>query len=130
MQGTSTSAGPAQLKLGQQLREARLRARLKPKDLARRAKVSVAAVYNCERPDSGGRMRTLLKLARALGCKVRIPDLAAMAKNHGHTDTTLAEKAQIAFDTVRSLLARPSSGNVRSLEKLCAALGQSLQLVF
>jgi DNA-binding Xre family transcriptional regulator len=75
-------------------------------------------------------MRTLLKLARALGCKVRIPDLAAAAKEHGHTDTTLAEKAQIAFDTVRSLLARPSSGNVRSLEKLCAALDQPLQLVF
>jgi hypothetical protein len=36
----------------------------------------------------------------------------------------LADKAQIAFDTVRSLLARPSGGNVRSLEKLCAALGQ------
>ena len=119
-----------QLTLGQQLREARLRARLKPKDLARKAKVSVAAVYNCERPDGGGRTRTLLKLARALGCKVRIPDLAAMAKNHGHTDTTLAEKAQIAFDTVRSLLARPLSGNVRSLEKLCAAIGQPLQLVF
>jgi hypothetical protein len=42
----------------------------------------------------------------------------------------LADKAQIAFDTVRSLLARPSGGNVRSLEKLCAALGQPLRLVF
>ena len=90
----------------------------------------MAAVYNCERADGGGRTRTLLKLARALGCKVRIPDLAAVAKDHGHTETTLAEQAQIAFDTVRSLLARPSSGNVRSLEKLCAALGQPLQLVF
>src|ERR1700687_5628496 len=119
-----------QLTLGRQLREARLRAQLKPKDLARKAKVSVAAVYNCERGDGGGRVRTLLKLARALGCKVRIPDLAAVAKERGHTETTLAEAAQIAFDTVRSLLARPSSGNVRSLEKLCAALGQPLQLVF
>jgi transcriptional regulator with XRE-family HTH domain len=117
------------LTLGRQLREARLRARLKPKDLARKAKVSVAAVYNCERPDSGGRTRTLLKLARALGCKVRIADLAAAARDHGHTETTLAEAAEIAFDTVRSLLARPSSGNVRSLEKLCAALGQPLHLV-
>ena len=119
-----------QLTLGQQLREARLRARLKPKDLARQAKVGVAAVYNCERPDSGGRTRTLLKLARALGCKVRIPDLAAVAEDRGLSETTLADKAQVAFDTVRSLLARPSSGNVRSLEKLCAALGQPLQLVF
>jgi hypothetical protein len=74
-------------------------------------------------------MRTLLKLAKALGCKVRIPDLAAAAQDQGHTETTLADKAQIAFDTVRSLLARPSSGNVRSLEKLCAALGEPLQLV-
>ena len=118
------------LTLGQQLREARLRARLRPKDLARKAKVSVAAVYNCERYDSGGRTRTLLQLARALGCKVRIPDLAAVAKNKGLSETTLADKAQIAFDTVRSLLARPSSGNVRSLEKLCVALDQPLQLVF
>ena len=75
-------------------------------------------------------MRTLLRLAKALGCKVRIPDLAAAAKDQGHTETTLADKAQIAFDTVRSLLARPSSGNVRSLEKLCAALGQTVLLVF
>jgi hypothetical protein len=70
------------------------------------------------------------KLARALGCKVRIPDLAAAAKEHDHTESTLAEKAQIAFDTVRPLLAHPPGGNVRSLEKLCVALGQPLQLVF
>jgi transcriptional regulator with XRE-family HTH domain len=118
-----------QLTLGQQLRQARIQAGLKPKDLARRAKLSVAAVYNCERYDRGGRMRTLLKLARALGCKVRIPDLATAATDQGHTETTLAEAAQIAFDTVRSLLARPSRGNVKSLEKLFGALGQSLQLV-
>jgi transcriptional regulator with XRE-family HTH domain len=117
------------LPLGRQLREARLRAGLKPKDVARMAELSVAAVYNCERADRGGRMRTLMKLAQALGCKVRIPDLAA-AKDQGRTETTLAEKAKVAFDTVRTLLARPLSGNVRSLEKLCAALGQPLQLVF
>jgi DNA-binding XRE family transcriptional regulator len=116
--------------LGRQLREARLRAGLKPKELARKAGLSVAAVYNCERADRGGRMRTLLRLAKVLGCKVRIPDLAAAAKDQGHTETTLADKAQIAFDTVRSLLARPSSGNVRSLEKLCVALGQTVLLVF
>jgi DNA-binding Xre family transcriptional regulator len=74
-------------------------------------------------------MRTLLKLARALGCKVRVPDLAAVAVERGHTETTLAEAAEIAFDTVRSLLARPSSGNVQTLEKLCAALGQPISLV-
>src|SRR5438067_10186914 len=107
-----------QLTLGQQLREARLRSRLKPKELAQKAKLSVAAVYNCERPDGGGRVRTLLRLARSLGCKVRIPDLATAAKDQGHTETMLADKAQVAFDTVRSLLAHPSSGNVRSLEKL------------
>ena len=124
MQSTNKS-----LTLGQQLREARLRARLKPKNLARKAKLSVAAVYNCKRHDSGGRTRTLLKLARALGCKVRIPDLAAVARDHGHSETTLADAAQIAVDTARGLLARPLSGNVRSLEKVCAALGQRLQLV-
>jgi len=75
-------------------------------------------------------MRTLLKLARALGCKVRMPDLAALAKQRGYSETTLAEKAQIAFDTAKSLLARPLSGNVRSLEKLCTALDEPLQLVF
>jgi DNA-binding XRE family transcriptional regulator len=115
--------------LGRQLREARLRAQIKPKDLARKAGLSVAAVYNCERADRGGRMRTLIRLAQALGCTVRIPDLAAVVTDQGHTETTLAEKAQVAFDTVRSVLARPSSGNVRSLEKLCTALGQPLQLV-
>ena len=72
----------------------------------------------------------LLKLARALGCKVRIPDLAAAAKELSHTETALVDEAQIAFDTVRSLLSRPSSGNLRSLEKLCAALGQPVLLVF
>ena len=56
-------------------------------------------------------------------------DLAAAAANQGYTETTLADKAEIAFDTVRSLLTRPSNANVRSLEKLCAALGQPLQLV-
>lgn len=118
------------LPLGRQLREARLRVQVKPKDLARKAGLSVAAVYNCERFDRGGRTRTLLRLAQALGCKVRIPDLAAVAAEQGHTETTLAEKAQVAFDTVRSLLMRPSGGNVRSLEKLCAALGQPILLVF
>ena len=61
---------------------------------------------------------------------MRIPDLTAAAKEHGHTETTLAEAAQITFDTVRSLLARPSRGNVPSLEKLCVALGQPILLVF
>lgn len=58
-----------QLSLGQQLREARLRAQLDPKELAERAGVSVAAVYNCERIDRGGRVKTLIKLAEALGLR-------------------------------------------------------------
>ena len=107
------------LSLGQQLRAARLGSGLKPKDVARRAKLSVAAVYNCERFDRGGRMRTLLRLAKALSPQQR--------QDQGHTETTLAEKAQIAFDTVWRV---HPSGNVRSLEKLCAALGQPLRLVF
>lgn len=115
------------LSLGQQLREARLCARLKPKDLARKANVSVAAIYNCER--AGGRTRTLMKLARALGLKLRIPDLAALAKERGVTEAKMAEKAKIAFDTVRGLLERPLAGAVRSLEKLCGALGHRVQLV-
>ena len=45
------------LSLGRQLREARVRARLKPKDLARKAGVSLAALYNCERADRGGRTK-------------------------------------------------------------------------
>jgi Helix-turn-helix domain len=44
----------ASLTLGRQLREARLSARLKLRDLARKVKVSVNAVYNCERHDRGG----------------------------------------------------------------------------
>ena len=118
------------LSLGRQLREARLCARLKPKELARKANVSLAAIYNCERADRGGRTRTLMKLARALGLKLRIPDLAALAKERGLTQVKLAGSAGIAFDTVRGLLARPSAGNVRSLEKLCAALDQPVMLVF
>jgi transcriptional regulator with XRE-family HTH domain len=66
---TVTSTHSA-LSLGQQLRAARLRAGMKPKDVARMAKLSAAAVYNCERADRGGRMRTLIKLVQALGCKV------------------------------------------------------------
>jgi len=54
------------LSLGQQLRAARLGSGLKPKDVARRAKLRVAAVYNCDRFDRRGRMRTLLRLAKAL----------------------------------------------------------------
>jgi DNA-binding Xre family transcriptional regulator len=102
---------------------------MKPKELAFKAKVSVAAVYNCERADRGGRTRTLVKLARTLGLKLRVPDLAALAKERELSVTKLAERAQVAFDTVRGLLARPLAGNVKTLEKLCSALGQPLRLV-
>jgi hypothetical protein len=70
-----------------------------------------------------------MKLAKALGLKLRIPDLATLTKELGFTEAKLAGAAQIAFDTVRGLLVRPLSGNVRSLEKLCAALGEPVLLV-
>jgi len=89
----------------------------------------MAAVYNCERPESGGRTRTLLKLAKALGLKLRVPDLATLAKDRGLTEARLAEMAQVAFDTVRALLVRPLCGNVKPLEKICFALGHPIILV-
>ena len=117
------------LPIGRQLREARLSARLKIKELAHKAKVSMAAVYNCERHESGGRTRTLLRLAKVLGLKLRIPDVAALMKARGLTEAKLAEKAEVAFGTVRALLAQPLSGNVKPLEKICAALGHPITLV-
>ena len=50
-------------------------------------------------------------------------------KARGLTEAKLAEKAQVAFDTVRGLLARPLAGNVKTLEKLCSALGEPIHLV-
>jgi DNA-binding Xre family transcriptional regulator len=91
------------------------------------AKVSPASVYSIER--WSGRTRTLITLAKALGLTLRLPDLRALAADRGFTDVRLADAAGLAFDSVRSLLARPLSGNVKSLEKLCAALGCRPQLV-
>ena len=79
------------LPLGRQLREARVRARLKPKDLARKAGVSLAALYNCERADRGGRTKTLIALALALGLSLRIPDLPALSAEQGLREAKLAE---------------------------------------
>lgn len=115
--------------LGRQLREARRSARLNAQELARRAGLSPAAVYNVERRDRGGRTRTLMKLASALGLTLRIPDLVALSKQRGLSEAKLAELAKIAFDTVRSVLSNPLSGNVRSFEKVCAALDHPLDLV-
>ena len=115
--------------LGQQLREARLRAGLRPKDLAEKANVSLAAVYNCERMDRGGRVKTLMRLAAALGLKLRVPDLATTSIKIGLSATKLALITGLAFDTVRSLLARPDSGNTRSLERLARALSERVMLV-
>ena len=70
-----------------------------------------------------------MKLANALGLKLRVPDLLGLAKERGISETELAEMAAVAFDAVRALLVRPLAGNVRSLEKICAALGQSILLV-
>jgi transcriptional regulator with XRE-family HTH domain len=117
------------LPLGRQLREARRCARLNAKELATKAGLSPAAVYNVERRDRGGRTRTLIKLAKALGLKLRIPDLAALASERGLTEAKLAVMASIAFDTVRSILSNPLSGNVRSFERLCEALNYSAVLV-
>ena len=117
------------LTLGQQLREARLRAGLKPKELARKAKLSLAAVYNCERCDRGGRVRTLILLAKALGLRLRIPDLKGICDRRGLTAAKIALMTDLAFDTVRSLLARPDGGNVRSLEIFANALGERVMVV-
>lgn len=115
--------------LGSQFRAARLRAGMKPKDLARRAGMSVSAVYACERFNHGGRTRTLIRLAGALGLTLRIPNFAEIASGAGLTETNLAETSGLAFDTVRSLLRRPEKGNVRTLEDLARALKAPLVLV-
>ena len=98
-------------------------------DLAQRAGLSSAAVYSVERRDRGGRTITLLKLVHALGLTLRIPDLAALAKDRGLREAKLALVAAVAFDTVRAVLSNPLSCNVRSFEKVCAALDHPLKLV-
>ena len=108
--------------LGRQLRDARCASRLRVKDLARRANVSPAAIYNVERPQRSGRMQTLLRLLRTMGLKLHMPDFAALAKSQGLSVTKLALMTDLAFDTVRSLLECPTCGNVRTFEALCAAL--------
>ena len=70
-----------------------------------------------------------MRLAKTLGLKLRIPDLASLAKERGLSEAKLAEIAKIAFATVRSILSNPSSGNVRSFERLCAALNHPANLV-
>ena len=117
------------LPLGRQLYEARQRAQLKAKQLARMAGVSAAAVYNIERADRGGRTRTLVELATALGLTLRIPDLAALIRDRQMSIAELAEAAGVAFDTVGGLVAKPLSGNIRSLEAVCAALGCPPKLI-
>jgi transcriptional regulator with XRE-family HTH domain len=117
------------LSLGRQLREARRCARMTAQELARKAGLSAAAVYNCERADRGGRTRTLVRLARALGLRLRVPDLAILCLQRGYTGAKLAAKAQIGFDTVRSLLSDPLGGNLRTFEKACAAVDHPLNLV-
>ena len=115
--------------LGRQLREARLRAGLKPKDLARKARVSLASLYNCERADRGGRTKTLIALALALGLTVRIPDLPVLAAEQGLKEAILADISGLAFGTVRSTLARPQSGNVKTLDRVAHVLGEPVVLV-
>jgi hypothetical protein len=76
--------------------------------LARKAGLSVASVYNCERSDRGGRVKTLVKLAKALGLKLRLPDLAAICVERGLKTAKLALVTGLSFDTVRSILSRPT----------------------
>ena len=102
---------------------------MKPKDLARRAGMSVSAVYACERYNHGGRTKTLIRLAGALRLTLRIPNFAEIALNSGFTETQLAEISGLAFDTVRSLIHEPTKGNVRTLEVLAWALKAPLVLV-
>ena len=94
----------------------------KPKDVARRAKLSVAAVYNCERFDRGGRMRTLLRLAKAPGPQQR----RTKATPRRHWPTRRRSRSTRCDPCWR---VHPAA-TMRSLEKLCAALGQPLRLVF
>jgi hypothetical protein len=115
------------MSLGQQLREARLRAQLEPKALALRAGVSVAAVYDCER--RGGRVTTLIRLAEALGLRLRVPDLEAACAERNLKYSKVSLISNLSFDTIRSIIAQPERGNVRTLERLAAALGQTLVLV-
>lgn len=117
------------LSLGRQLREARVRARLKPKDLARKAGVSLAALYNCERADRGGRTKTLIALALALGLSLRIPDLPSLSAEQGLREAKLADISGLAFGTVRSTLTCPDGGNVKTLERIAHALGEPVVLV-
>ena len=66
--------------LGRQLWEARRCARLTAKELARKRDCRQQLSTTSRERDRGGRTRTLLRLAKALGLKLRIPDLTALAK--------------------------------------------------
>lgn len=89
--------------------------------------MSVSAVYACERYNHGGRTKTLIRLAGALGLTLRIPDFAELASKAGFTETTLVKMSGLSFATVRSLLRAPEKGNVRTLE--AHALNEHLILV-
>ena len=117
------------LLLGRQLWAARHRAQITIKELASKAGLSTTAVYGIERPHGSGRTRTLLRLSKALGLKLRIPDLAALAKARGFSETKLALVAGVAFDTIHSMLLNPFCGNLRTLEKVCEVLNHPITLV-
>ena len=91
--------------------------------------MSTTAVYGIERPHRSGRTRTLLRLAKALRLKLRIPDLAALAKARGLSEAKLALVAGVAFDTVHTMLLDPFCGNLRTLEKVCEVLNHPINLV-
>jgi hypothetical protein len=77
-------------------------------------------------------VQTVILLAKALGMKLRIPDLRGIYERRGLNPAKMALMAlmtDLALDTVRSLLARPDCGNVRSLETLANALGERVTVV-
>jgi hypothetical protein len=63
-----------------------------------KTKVRVAAIYNCERHDR--RVKTLIRLAEALGLKLGVLDLRAVCEQRGPTVAKLALISEFAFDTV------------------------------
>jgi hypothetical protein len=97
--------------------------------MARKAGVSLAAVHNCERVGRGCRTKTLIALASALGLTLRIPEFQAASAQQGLKESKLTTMSGLAFDTVRSTLARPDGGNVKTPERLARALGERVVLV-
>jgi len=72
-----------------------------PRILARKAKLSVAAVYNASAPKAADECGRCSSWQRRSGVKCAFPIWRRRRRSAVHTDTTLADMAQLAFDTVR-----------------------------